>query len=127
MAEPNFDCYAGISVPSEVRVENLERKVSEEIYFNQVRPRLIKSLKRTIKGDKSSRLYNEAIQLEINPDNVFADSDYKRAVLKRIMGYKALRMGKGPHAFVDIDDAKEERIGEVYKKCFYQGKESSNH
>ena len=66
-------------------------------------------------------LYEAAMEIQINPDNVFIDSDQKRRLLAEYMGYTKLVSGKKEK--VSIWDARDTRVGEVFKSCFYRGRD----
>jgi len=121
MAEPRFDVYEK-DVCFERRREGLDRKLAEEIYFKEVRPRLIKA-EMVRKKQRPDQLYRAGLELGVDVEDVFADVALKREALKRFMRFRNLRIcaGKGASAFVSVDGAKDDRVGEVYKKCFYQG------
>lgn len=106
--------------------EEIEKLEAERVYFLEVKPRLESALVQPTKSKRASKnqtkykaLAELADNMGIDVDNIFADTEIKRSHLRRIMGYKSLRVGRGHDAFTGIDNAKPERIGEVYKNCYY--------
>jgi hypothetical protein len=107
----------------------------EEEYFQGLVEKLIEereSLKskkrkgRKIKPENQIK-YNlivEAAEREgIDVDDIFANTSEKKEHLRKIMGYNGLRIGAGfgPESSIPLNSAKPERVGEVYKQCFYRG------
>jgi hypothetical protein len=117
MADPNFESYYGVTQPTDVVVEHLDRVRAERIYFEHVRPRLIESARKrkpyTARDQRCHTLHEQALSKGIDVDNVLADTDAKLEALERVMKYRSLRGVKS------LDEATPAMIGEVYKKDFY--------
>ena len=80
--------------------------------------------KRTLKPGlavKYKVLYEAAMEVGVNPDNVFEDTETKKRLLREYMEYTKLIVGKGERVF--LDDAKNTRIGSVFRDCFYRGRD----
>ena len=93
----------------------------------RLRPEKKTSKKREFRLDlkpKYVALYKAAKGSQVNPDNIFADTYLKRVLLHNYMDYNKLISGSQER--VSIDDAKEARVGEVFKQCFYRGKKLAN-
>lgn len=117
MSEPNFQVVDGRTNHSDI--SNLERAMSERIYFSQVRPRLEQSEKMhryTPRQRNCLMLFEQGESDGINPDDISKHTEEKREALRNIMGYNGLRGASS------LNSARPEVIGEVYKKDFYQGK-----
>jgi len=123
--EPDFSnrTYHGRATPSDtMQAERFDRLKAEKIYREQVGPRLIKIFekKKSKYKIKCEGLVKVAEEDGVKVDNIFEDTYIKTEHLKRIMGYRTLR---GPeNEAIAIDGAKPERIGEVYRNCYRDGR-----
>jgi hypothetical protein len=104
---------------------------AEEEYFSQIAERLLENnlINKVSKKPRKKRVRKRQIEYDnlvisadkehVDVDNVFADIGIKARHLREIMGYSHLIVGKGEK--ISLSDAKPNRIGEVYKKCYDMG------
>lgn len=72
---------------------------------------------------KYIQLYQISRQRGLNPDNVFDDYVQKLDLVHEIMGYGKLNASGGER--VEIDEAKQSRLGYVFRDAYYRGKRLS--
>ena len=108
---------------------------AEELYFSQLadkmleqeesvkkepvkKPRKKRVRKNQVKYDELREVSN-AVGIKVN--KVFEDTAAKIRYLRNIMGYTHLFVGKDEK--IRLEDAKPNRVGEAYKKCYEMGEQ----
>lgn len=107
---------------SHLQVGGLEGVVKKAVVDTKVANGLGKR-KRTLKPGLAAKykvLYEAAMEVRVNPDNVFEDTEIKKRLLREHMEYTKLIVGKGERVL--LDDAKKTRVGSVFRDCFYRGR-----
>ena len=117
-----YDAGAGLQGVEDEYFQKLAEELIED--RESLKPKKRKGRKVKPENQMKYNLLAEAAEKErINVDNIFVDTEKKINHLRTIMGYSGLRIGsgRGYESFVELDSAKPERVGEVYKQCFYRG------
>jgi len=94
------------------KIRELEKFASEGVK----KPSKSKKRKYKIPEFVYRQFYEITNEEGINPNDIFAHIEEKREILREIMGYENLVVGKGKH--IPIDDCSDERVGSAYRTIY---------